>query len=253
MSASVAAVLMARLTARFYDVDTEGSLDVWRGFSPEPHVIDVGFLGRPPQCKRPIIADCAQSIGSKHDPSTAQICVYSLNEDKVISCGEGGMACTNDPILADRLRRIRNHGENVDATIIGYNYRMTELQAAIARVELRELDSRVRARREVAHELYPLLENVRGPADMDSHAFYVYPIWAENKTPIVNALQKAGVPVERNYGRLLHQMPAIRKHVGHVILPRAERMWRDELFYLRPRDIKREDIPRIAEVINGAT
>ena len=97
-----------------------------------------------------VIEDCAQAHGAtykgKQVGTIGNIGVFSLNVNKTIQSGEGGICITNDDDLAYRLQLIRNHGEAVvgpadypDITnIIGFNYRMTELQAAIAREQLKK-------------------------------------------------------------------------------------------------------------------
>ena len=85
----------------------------------------------------PLLSDMAQCAGT---PLWGNIGVYSLNQPKNITCGEGGIIVTNDEELDRRCRLIRNHGENVDPNWIGYNFRLTEIQAAIAVEMLNNLD-----------------------------------------------------------------------------------------------------------------
>lgn len=99
-----------------------------------------------------VIEDAAQSpMAAYHGRVTGtigDIGVFSLNSNKIIQCGEGGIAVTNDDELALRLRLIRNHAEAAIATgirvkslvnMLGWNYRMNEIEAAISRVQLRKL------------------------------------------------------------------------------------------------------------------
>ena len=99
-----------------------------------------------------MIEDCAQAHGAKIDGkyvgTFGDIGVLVLNVNKTIQSGEGGVCVTKDDDLAYRLQLIRNHGEAVigpagyeNATnIAGFNYRMTELNAAVARVQLKKLN-----------------------------------------------------------------------------------------------------------------
>jgi perosamine synthetase len=98
-----------------------------------------------------VIADAAQAPGALYKGKCAgtlsDIGVYSLNVHKHIHTGEGAMVVTNDPELAERLRLIRNHAEaavdetTIDLTnLVGQNYRLTELQAAIGREQLKKFD-----------------------------------------------------------------------------------------------------------------
>ncbi len=87
--------------------------------------------------------------------------VFSLNVNKTIQSGEGGVCITDDEELHYRLALIRNHGEAVVGSagyenitnIAGFNYRMTELQASVARVQLKKLDSLNRERVELVEYL----------------------------------------------------------------------------------------------------
>lgn len=106
-----------------------------------------------------VIEDCAQApfakLNGKFAGTLSDIGIYSLNYHKHIHCGEGGILVTNDDELANKLRMIRNHAEAVieakgdkDLTnMFGFNYRMTEIEAAIANVQLDKLENLVKERR----------------------------------------------------------------------------------------------------------
>ena len=112
-----------------------------------------------------VIEDCAQAHGAKYKGryvgTIGDIGVFSLNVNKTIQTGEGGVCTTNDPELRYRLALIRNHGEAVveaaeyeDITnVVGFNYRLSELHAAIGIEQLKRLDRFNRARIEYAEFL----------------------------------------------------------------------------------------------------
>jgi len=96
--------------------------------------------------------------------------MFSLNAHKAIQCGEGGVAVTNDEGLAERLRLIRNRAEVATisnsksiglANMLGWNYRMTELEAAIAIEQLKKLDSVNKHRQDLAMFLTKELSEIK--------------------------------------------------------------------------------------------
>ena len=111
-----------------------------------------------------IIEDCAQACGAtypdgKHVGSIGDASIFSFQESKhITTLGEGGMICTNDEEIAEACRKIRNHGEYYrHDDSIGFNFRMTEAQAAVGRIQLKKLPDILRQFREdldyVIHKL----------------------------------------------------------------------------------------------------
>ncbi|MGI0021540.1 MAG: DegT/DnrJ/EryC1/StrS family aminotransferase [Nitrososphaeraceae archaeon] len=122
--------------------------------SPIKYAIPVHLLGHP--CKYEmitrmkkedifVIEDCAQAVGAKYKGkvvgSMGNCGIFSFQETKhITTLGEGGMIITNNEEFAEKCRRIRNHGEYYkDDSTVGYNFRMTEAQAAFGRAQLRKL------------------------------------------------------------------------------------------------------------------
>ncbi|NEX59659.1 DegT/DnrJ/EryC1/StrS family aminotransferase [Noviherbaspirillum galbum] len=153
-----------------------------------------------------VIEDAAQAPGVyyKGRPvgTLGDIGSFSLNYHKHIHTGEGGMLVTNDGQLALRCQMIRNHAENlVEAyqpeslsNMVGSNYRLTELQAAIGCVQLDRLDAYLAHRQRLADHLSRRLSGLDGVsppklAEGAGHAYYVY--------PILYHPEAVGVPRER--------------------------------------------------------
>lgn len=116
-----------------------------------------------------IIEDASHAIGGRYqdDPiggcRYSDITVFSFHPVKIITTGEGGMALTNNPDTADRMRRLRSHGIVRDAAVqeheglwyyeqieLGFNYRLTDFQAALGLSQMARLDAYVAARRRLA-------------------------------------------------------------------------------------------------------
>ena len=166
-----------------------------------------------------VIEDCAQApgatLGNQFAGTLGDIGVYSLNYHKHIHTGEGTLVVTNDDDLAERLRLIRNHAEQVVeghgidniVNMLGFNYRMTEIEATIAREQLKKLDGLLEERKaNIAYlekELasIPCLEmpKVRPGA---SHVYIVHPlqfnaeIAGMHRNTFVDAVKAELAPIE---------------------------------------------------------
>ena len=137
-----------------------------------------------------VIEDCAQAPYSHYRGklcgTLGDISVFSLNRHKHIHCGEGGIVTTDDDELADRVRLIRNHAEAVVAgkemsaciNMLGFNFRMTEVEASIARCQLKKLKHIVTQTRDNVQYLNGMLADI--PAftlpkvrDESTHSYYL--------------------------------------------------------------------------------
>lgn len=166
-----------------------------------------------------VIEDCAQAPGAtyngKYAGTLGDIGIYSLNYHKHIHTGEGGVIVTNNDELAEKIRLIRNHAEavveakgyNSLVNMLGFNFRMTEIEAAIGREQLKKLPSLLMKRLEnieyLAKELsnIPCLElpKVRPGC---KHVYYVHPIKFHQKVAgihrnkFIEAVKAELMPIE---------------------------------------------------------
>ena len=140
-----------------------------------------------------VISDAAQAPGAfykdKYAGTLAHVGSYSLNYHKHIHTGEGGILVTNDDDICERLQLIRNHAEAVVggkgvtnlANMIGYNFRLGEIECAIGIEQLKKLKKLVASRQHSAERLTAGLNGLAGlrtPIIMPNctHAYYVYPM-----------------------------------------------------------------------------
>ncbi len=217
-----------------------------------------------------IIEDAAQSIGAKYKGKfvgTIGDCgVFSFNQSKHISTGEGGMLITNDDAIAESVRATRNHGEvSCNSTQVGYNYRMNEIEACIASEQFKRLDHNIKHRQELAVYMTEKLTQIKGltPPYVSpdaTHVYYTYAVKVDKavigmtKQEFCKRLGEKGVYFG-DYVKPLHLLPIFGGREGQM--PVAERIWRDELIvmdwirepYTR-KDVD-EAIRAMKEVING--
>jgi len=184
-----------------------------------------------------VIEDCAQAPGARYQGrfagTVADIGVFSLNYHKHIHTGEGGVCVTSDERLAERLQLIRNHAESVVedkgvedlSNMIGFNFRMTELEAAIGAEQLKKLGRLVAERARLAARLEGHLGGLQGlrrPVVEDgcTHVYYVYPLIYDEtatgvaRTHVIQALRAEGMSIADRYVTL-HRLPMYRKKIAH--------------------------------------
>ena len=184
-----------------------------------------------------IISDTAQSPGAKYKGkyagTLADIGGYSLNYHKHIHTGEGGIIVTDNDKLAERMQLIRNHAEVVVEgkgvqkinNMIGYNFRLGEIESAIGIEQLKKLDKFAKSRERTANRLSKGLSNLDGlktPVVKEdcSHVYYVYPLVLDiemlgcSKFKIADALRAEGVEVTTAYQNI-HLIPMYQNKTAY--------------------------------------
>src|ERR1051326_1461814 len=193
----------------------------------------------------PIIEDCAQAPGAtwrgREVGSIGDVGVYSLTESKSITCGEGGVVVTNDANVARRARLIRNHGENVsDEGVVGMNFRLTDLQAALAVAQLEQLDARNRVRAENVRRLSEGLPRCLTPQAVERDATpawfvfmmrYAADAGMPSRDELVGMLAAEGIPLAGGYSRLLDAIPLFARKRAPGTCPRSEALNRELLWF----------------------
>jgi dTDP-4-amino-4,6-dideoxygalactose transaminase len=193
----------------------------------------------------PIVEDCACAAGATHKGMSAGTLgvagVFSFHPRKSITTGEGGMVTTNDAALADRCDQLRNHGAAIseeirhkgprpyllpDFNLLGFNYRMTDLQGAVGLVQLEKLDNFIRERQTWA-EYY--IEELRGISWLTTpkspeggqHAWQSFVTTVDPQTApaprneIMERLQAAGIST-RPGTHAVHMLAYYRERFGFV-------------------------------------
>lgn len=153
---------------------------------------------------------------------------FSFYPTKNITSGEGGMVTTNDPALADRLRMLRQHGMNRQYyhEILGFNFRLTDLQAAVGLGQLNLLNRWTEARRRNGAYYTASLPKEVTPAVLDGceHVYHQYTLRVPgDRDRFVELLAERGVQARVYYPLPIHQQPLYQNLGFRDHLPHAER------------------------------
>jgi dTDP-4-amino-4,6-dideoxygalactose transaminase len=173
----------------------------------------------------PVVEDACQALGAtykdKYAGALGDLGCFSFFPSKNLGgAGDGGMVITSDPQLADRVRLLRTHGESsrYHHTIVGFNSRLDELQAAVLRVKLPYLDSWSGARRENASDYarYFLEEQLSDFVTVPhvfsdrSHIYHQYVIRCRERDALREFLKERGVDTQIYYPVSLHEQECFR-------------------------------------------
>ncbi len=206
-------------------------------------LIPVHFAGQPARMKEiseiaienglAVIEDACHAIGSFYEDGTAvgscrysDMTVFSFHPVKTVTTGEGGVITTNDEELYERLLRLRNHGMTKDSSILsenpgpwyyemvdlGFNYRMTDLQAALGVTQLDKLEWFKKRRREIVRRYNYLLKDVdwiKVPVERDGvdSSFHLYVILVDFEKIAANRKVVMETLAQRRIGTQVHYIP----------------------------------------------
>jgi len=170
-----------------------------------------------------LLEDAAEAHGASYRGrpvgSSGDMAMFSFTPTKNITTGEGGLVTTDDAAHAERLRLLRNHGQTaVDRhEVLGFNWRLSEMQAAIGTVQLAKLDDVLDRKRQVAERLSAGFADspaVTPPAVADDrdHVYMLYTVLVEGRRDDVAAgLAEAGIE-SRTYFPPAHRQPIFAEH-----------------------------------------
>lgn len=179
-----------------------------------------------------IVEDACQAHGAKLDgrpPGAWGTACYSFYPTKNMTTGEGGMITTNDPALAERMRVIREHGMRVRYVheTLGYNFRMTDMQAAIGLVQLTRIDRWNEQRRRNAAFLSARLSGVPGVETPQvragaTHVFHQYTVALADRERVIAGLTERGIGYGIYYPIPIHKQQVYQERGYTDILPVTE-------------------------------
>ena len=290
--ASASAIAMIGATPVFADVDLNSqntTIETLRAkLSPRTRALLVVHLAGWP-CEMPaimeiarkhdllVIEDCAQAHGARYNGQLVgtfgHVGAFSFCQDKIIStAGEGGMLITNDEELWKAAWSFKDHGKSWDRVNLddhppgfrwlhvsfGSNYRMTEIQGAIGRIQLRKLNDWVNQRRQNAAGLAEALSDITAlriprPSDKEYHAYYKFyafvkpeklnPGWSRNR--ILCALEAEGVPGWSGTCPEIYREKAFESEC-YPVLPNARELGETSIMLPVHPTLKSQDIEDIS-------
>jgi perosamine synthetase len=212
--------------------------------------------------------DAAQAHGATYQGrdvgSFGDLVCYSFYPTKNLFVGEGGMVCTDNPEYAQIIGYLRTHGQTGPYlhTMLGLNYRMTDVEAAIGREQLKRLDKMLARRRRNAALLNEGLKTVPGLKRQTitpgtESAWHQYCIlvdpqeYGKNRNELAAYLRLKGIATGVHYPRGLHQQPIFQQMYGESHLPHTEYLAENILALPVHHGLTDEDIGRIVDAVQS--
>ena len=210
-----------------------------------------------------IVEDCAEAHGAEYKGrkvgSFGEISCFSFYGNKIITTGEGGMCLTNNEELAEKIKILRDHGMNPNKRywhdVIGFNYRMTNLQASIGVAQLNKLDVFVKKKRQIAHWYSEELKNLQKKGLIKLHpempwakcVYWMYSILVgdEGRDDLMKKLEERGIET-RPFFYPMHVMPPYKTKKRY---PVSECLSRKGINLPSGLDLTKEDVRFIAEIL----
>ncbi len=208
-----------------------------------------------------LIEDAAQACGALYrgrPVGSFGIGCFSFYATKNMTTGEGGMITTHDPHLARRLRMLRDHGQSAKYVheILGLNFRMTELQAALGIGQLRHIEDWNARRRAIAafydHHLRRVRRPEVTPGGTPVYHLYTVRLPAPWRDTVRERLQEAGIETGVHYPTPIHRQPLYQRLGYHDNLPVAEAAAREVLSIPIHPALREEELRYVVETMNAA-
>ena len=207
-----------------------------------------------------VVEDAAESLGAEYrgrqTGSLSDLGCFSMYGTKVATSGEGGAVATNNRELADKVRMIRNHGmvHGYDSRVLGYNFRMQEIPAAIGSVQLDKLPEFLRIRKRNADYLSERIADREGvrltqTGEDRTHAWYLYTLHlARGRDAVVRRLNQAQIGAGAYFKVPVHKTPLyVRLGYGRKVLRKTEDAARHVISLPVHPGVSQTEISRVAD------
>lgn len=215
-----------------------------------------------------VIEDAAESHGAEYHGEKVggigQLSCFSFYGNKIITCGEGGMVLTSDKKIAQRCGRLKNLAFQESKRFwheeIGFNYRMTNIQAAMGLAQLERIEQLVEKRRRNARIYNSLLSDIRGltlPVERQGckNVYWMYSIligkdFGLNRGEFMRRLKEEGIET-RTFFIPMHQQPILKKMglVSQDVFPVADDIARRGLYLPSGGGLKRSEIEYVCDCV----
>lgn len=206
-----------------------------------------------------VVEDAAESLGAeyrgKQTGTLSDAGCFSLYSTKVVTAAEGGAISTDDDDFAEKVRLIRNHGmvRGYDSRSLGFNYRLTEIAAAIGSAQMDKLQGFIGARRRNAAYLSDRFGSVKGArftqnASDRSHVYYLYTLYLKkNRDKVLERLKARGIGAAVYFRMPVHKTPLYAgSGYGRLRLKRAEAASKHVLSLPVHPALREEEVERVA-------
>ena len=210
-----------------------------------------------------VIEDACQAHGAEYRGtrvgSMGDMACFSFFPSKNMTvAGDGGMIVTDNEEYAVKAKALVNQGRlegrKYEHDFAGFNYRLSEILAAVGRVQLRHLPEWIERRREVARWYHDMLEGdgLILPVEKEwaKHVYHLYVIRCRNRDGLREFLKERGIAAGVHYPLPVHLQPAVRDVVGEVSLPFTEKIAQEVLSIPIHPQMREEDARYVAEAIN---
>lgn len=203
-----------------------------------------------------VIEDAAQSIGTKcYDKKVGalgHIGCFSFYPSKNITTGEGGMITTDDDMLAEQCRLLRHHGEPEWYVYnrLGYNYRMTEIQGAIGRVQLKKINEFIRIRNKNAQYLSKATSEIQGiqPPFIPDYCEPAFNYWIGRIDPEILGLTKSQFLKAFPRSKVLYPKPLYRTKLFQEKIAYSKGCPWSCPFYDKEIDYRDVNLPKVEKI-----
>jgi len=199
----------------------------------------------------PFIEDCAQAIGATYKGQQAGslgfLSVFSFYATKVMACGEGGMVLSDSEDMISKIKDLREY-DNKDNYLLRYNYKMTDIQAALGQNQLSLLENFIKKRKEIAARYFDELKNCDFSLpvwkDGKEHIYYRFVIKTkDDASGYLERFQQKGIMCQRPVYKPLH------RYLNLPDLPQTMEAWPKAISIPLYPSLREEEIEKIISAV----